>query len=84
MVLLGKLPPGTDVAWPFDVFMAERQVVRSSYGGAQPAIDFPRLAELYLQGELFLDEMITSRVPLDDINVGFDAVGADIRCVVEL
>ena len=84
VVLLGKLPPGTDVAWPFDVFMAERQVVRSSYGGAQPAIDFPRLAELYLQGELFLDEMITSRVPLDDINVGFDAVGADIRCVVEL
>ena len=66
--------------------MGERQVVRSSYGGAQPAIDFPRLAELYLEGALYLDEMITSRVPLEDINVDFDAMDdhSDIRCVIQL
>ena len=86
VILLGKLAPGTGVTWPFDAFMGERQVVRSSYGGAQPAIDFPRLAELYLEGALYLDEMITSRVPLEDINVDFDAMDdhSDIRCVIQL
>jgi len=39
--------------------MAEKRIRRSSYGGARPARDFPLLARAYLDGRLFLDELIT-------------------------
>jgi S-(hydroxymethyl)glutathione dehydrogenase/alcohol dehydrogenase len=64
--------------------MGEKQVVRSSYGGARPRRDFPWLARLYLEGKLKLDELITRRIALEEINSGFDAMraGTTIREVV--
>ena len=54
------------------------------YGGARPARDFPLLARLYLDGKLFLDELITRHIKLDEINEGFAALkaGEAIRSVV--
>ena len=65
--------------------MGERRFVRSSYGGARPRRDFPRYAQAYLDGALRLDELITHRIPLDEINEGFDAMrrGEAVRCVIE-
>jgi S-(hydroxymethyl)glutathione dehydrogenase/alcohol dehydrogenase len=34
----------------------------------------PRLVDLYFQGKLMLDEMITNRFPLADVNKAFDAM----------
>ena len=64
--------------------MGEKRIVRSSYGGARPARDFPRLALAYLDGKLLLDEYITSRIRLEDINQGFDDLrqGRGVRSVV--
>ncbi len=64
--------------------MGEKKITRSSYGGARPKRDFPWLAECYLDGKLKLDELITSRLPLQRINDGFDAMrrGEGIRTVV--
>ncbi|HEX4410279.1 MAG TPA: hypothetical protein VH206_16005 [Xanthobacteraceae bacterium] len=55
-----------------------------SYGNARPARDFPLLARAYLNGELMLDELITARIGLGDINEGFAALreGRSIRSVV--
>jgi S-(hydroxymethyl)glutathione dehydrogenase/alcohol dehydrogenase len=64
--------------------MGEKRIRRSSYGGARPRRDFPLLVKAYLEGRLFLDELITARIPLDAINTGFDRRrrGEEIRSVV--
>lgn len=71
-----------DVRW--GSLMGEKRIVRSSYGGAKPRRDFPWLAQLYLAGKLKLDELITRRIGLHEINNGFDAIrrGDTIREVV--
>ena len=64
--------------------MGEKRIIRSSSGGAQTAQDFPFLARLYLEGKLKLDELITRRIPLGQINEGFDdlRMGRAIRTVI--
>jgi S-(hydroxymethyl)glutathione dehydrogenase/alcohol dehydrogenase len=54
--------------------MGEREIVRTSYGMSRPRVDFPRLANLYMEGRLLLDEMISMRLSLEEINDGFDAL----------
>jgi S-(hydroxymethyl)glutathione dehydrogenase/alcohol dehydrogenase len=51
---------------------------------SRPRIDFPKLADLAMRGELHLDEMISMRLPLADINRGFEALekGNVARAVV--
>ena len=36
--------------------------------------DIPRLVELYMQGRLNLDDLVSRRIPLEEINEGFDAM----------
>ena len=59
-------------------------MVRSSYGNARPTRDFPWLVEQYLAGNLMLDELITGRIGLEEINDGFDVLarGEGIRTVI--
>jgi S-(hydroxymethyl)glutathione dehydrogenase/alcohol dehydrogenase len=84
VIWLGKTDVDTDVAFRWGALMAEKRIRRSSYGGARPARDFPLLARAYLDGRLKLDELITRRIALDQINDGFAALksGAAIRSVV--
>ena len=65
--------------------MGEKRITRSSYGGARPRRDFPFLARLYLDGALMLDELITHRITLGEINDGFAAMREEpvIRAVIE-
>jgi S-(hydroxymethyl)glutathione dehydrogenase/alcohol dehydrogenase len=86
VVILGKVPVDQKVSFRFGSMMGEKRITRSSYGGARPSRDFPWLASLYLQGRLALDELITHRLALDDINAGFDGMrrGEVIRAVVGL
>lgn len=74
IVLLGKTPFGEEVTLPFHILMGEREIIRTSYGMSRPRVDFPRLANLYMDGRLLLDEMISMRLPLSEINTGFDAL----------
>jgi S-(hydroxymethyl)glutathione dehydrogenase/alcohol dehydrogenase len=37
-------------------------------------VDMPRLVDLYLQGRLELDELISARITLDQVNDGFKAM----------
>jgi S-(hydroxymethyl)glutathione dehydrogenase/alcohol dehydrogenase len=84
VIWLGKIDVDNEVVFRWGSLMAERRIRRSSYGGARPARDFPLLARAYLDGRLFLDELITRHIPLADINDGFAALnaGAAIRSVV--
>ena len=42
------------------------------YGKANPEFDFPRLIELYGQGKILLDELVTRTYPLRDLSQAFD------------
>jgi S-(hydroxymethyl)glutathione dehydrogenase/alcohol dehydrogenase len=84
VVWLGKVNVDADMAFRWGSLMQEKRIVRSSYGGARPAQDFPLMAQAYLDGSLRLDEMITARIDLADINDGFAALkrGETIRSVI--
>jgi len=85
IIWLGKIDVSHDVSFRWGSLMGEKRIRRSSYGGARPARDFPLLAKAYLDGRLKLDELISARIQLDDINRGFDDLrnGRTIRTVVE-
>jgi S-(hydroxymethyl)glutathione dehydrogenase/alcohol dehydrogenase len=84
VIWLGKTDVTAEVAFRWGALMGEKRIRRSSYGGARPARDFPMLARAYLDGRLYLDELITRRITLDEINAGFAALkaGEAIRSVV--
>lgn len=84
VVWLGKTDVDKDVAFRWGSLMQEKRIRRSSYGDARPRRDFPFLARSYLEGRLKLDELITQRITLDQINDGFDALrrGESIRSVI--
>ena len=84
IVWLGKVSVNDEVSFRWGSLMQEKKIVRSSYGGAKPARDFPMLARAYLDGKLKLDEMISARIGLEQINDGFAALkrGETVRSVV--
>ena len=84
VVWLGKVNVDSEISFRWGSLMGERVMVRSSYGNARPARDFPWLVEQYLAGNLKLDELITRRINLEEINDGFDmlARGEGIRTVI--
>lgn len=86
VVWLGKTGVGEQVAFRWGSLMQEKRITRSSYGGARPAQDFPLLARAYLDGRLNLDDMISARIGLEDINDGFAALkcGETVRSVIML
>lgn len=85
VVILGKTSVNERVSFRFGSMMGERRIIRSSYGGARPRRDFPWLAQLYLDGKLKLDELISQRIVLEQINEGFDAMRrrSIVRAVIE-
>ena len=62
----------------------EKQLIGSLFGSANPRRDIPKLLELYSQGQLDLDGLVTRTYSLDDINQGLDrlATGAAMRDVI--
>lgn len=86
VVWLGKLNVDRELSLRWGSLMGEKRIVRSSYGDALPRRDFPWLVSLYLDGRLMLDELITRRIGLDQINDGFAAMarGEGLRTVIEL
>jgi S-(hydroxymethyl)glutathione dehydrogenase/alcohol dehydrogenase len=58
-----------------DLTLNEKQVVGSLFGSGNARADIPKLLELYGQGQLDLDGMITRTYPLEGINDGY----ADMR-----
>jgi Zn-dependent alcohol dehydrogenase len=85
LVVLGIAPAGTDVALPLtSLVFEERRVLGSFYGSGRPREDIPVLVEQYLSGKLKLDELVTRRYPLEQINEAYAALdrGEVARSVV--
>lgn len=84
VIWLGKVDVQQDVSFRWGSLMQEKRIRRVSYGNARPRRDFPLLARAYLDGALMLDDLISRRIRLEDVNAGFDALkrGETIRSVV--
>jgi S-(hydroxymethyl)glutathione dehydrogenase/alcohol dehydrogenase len=54
-----------------DVVVNEKRILGSMMGGNRFRIDMPRYVDFYLDGRLRLDEMISSRIPLERIDEAF-------------
>ena len=68
----------------FEIFFNEKNFTGSYYGSVDVRKDFARFLQLWKDGELDLDGMISKRMKIDDINDAFDAMrkGEVIRTVV--
>lgn len=83
--IVGMVPHGLTIdVHGFDLLF-ERKLQGSMMGGGSFRTDMPRLIELYLQGRLHLDDWISDRIKLEDINTGFDNMkaGKVLRSVIE-
>ena len=84
-VTVGLPAPQKIFSVPAVSLVAEERTVKGSYmGSAVPSRDIPRYVALYRAGLLPVDRLLTHRLPLEEINIGFDrlARGEAIRQVV--
>jgi len=67
-----------------DLTIMEKQLVGSVFGGANARADIPMLLDLYRDGQLDLDSLVTRTYPLEDVNVGYADMhaGKNIRGVL--
>src|SRR5207245_1120977 len=65
---------------------SERRILGSAYGSARPERDFPRILQLYAEGRLPLDRLISHRMPLAETAAAIDLVrmGTAVRAVLQL
>ena len=65
---------------------SERRVLGSIYGSSDPERDFPDTIALYRKGRLPLDRLVSHRLPLDDVEQGFELMrsGEALRVVLDL
>src|SRR4029077_4083748 len=56
----------------------------SAFGGARGRTDVPKIVDWYMDGKMNIDDLITHRLKLEDINQCFDLMksGESIRSVV--
>ena len=68
----------------FELAMMRKELVGCIFGNANPRRDIPRLLDLYMDGKLLLDELVTTTYELEDINQGYQDMrdGVNIRGVV--
>jgi len=57
----------------------------TAFGGARGRTDVPRIVDMYMEGRINIDDLITHTMPLSDINKAFDLMheGKSIRSVVQ-
>ncbi|MCW2757892.1 MAG: alcohol dehydrogenase [Nocardioidaceae bacterium] len=85
--VVGMVPESTPIAISGpELFLQEKRLQGSFMGSNQFKVDIPRYVDLYLQGRLLLDEMVTDRLPFNQINEGFAllAAGRATRVVVDM
>jgi S-(hydroxymethyl)glutathione dehydrogenase/alcohol dehydrogenase len=59
---------------PYFMALQEKAIKGTMYGSVRPNIDFPRLVDLYLDGRLKIDELVSRTYRLEQINEGFAAL----------
>ena len=72
--VIGMIPVGTTVEVHGPELLYEKTLTGSNMGSNQFRTDMPRFVDMYIDGRLKLDEMVSNTIALEDINDGFAAM----------
>jgi alcohol dehydrogenase len=84
-VTAGLPPPGAALPLPAVTLVAEERTLKGSYiGTCVPSRDLPRYIALYRQNRLAVDRLMSGKLKLEEINLGFDRLheGKAVRQVI--
>jgi S-(hydroxymethyl)glutathione dehydrogenase/alcohol dehydrogenase len=70
--IIGMIKPGVKVELNGMDFLGEKKIQGSFMGSNRFPVDMPRLVDFYMAGKLKIDEMISRRIKLEQINDAFD------------
>jgi S-(hydroxymethyl)glutathione dehydrogenase / alcohol dehydrogenase len=70
--VIGMIAPGTKIELHGPEFLREKRIQGCMMGSNRFRVDMPRLVEFFMQGRLQLAKMISGRLPLAQINQGFE------------
>ncbi len=83
-IIIGVAGAGQEIKTrPFQL-VTGRSWRGTAFGGARGRTDVPKIVDMYMDGRIDIDSLITHTMPLEDINKGFDLMhsGESIRGVV--
>ena len=83
-VIIGVAGAGQEISTrPFQL-VTGRVWKGTAFGGARGRTDVPKIVDWYMEGKINIDDLITHKLALDEINKGFDLMhaGESIRSVV--
>src|SRR5580658_4635797 len=82
--VIGMIPVGQTVTLMGAAFLGEKRLQGSLMGSNRFPVDMPRFVDFYMSGKLKLDEMISRRLKIEDINEAFAEMktGAIARSVI--
>ncbi|VAV97156.1 S-(hydroxymethyl)glutathione dehydrogenase [hydrothermal vent metagenome] len=84
-IIIGVAGAGKEISTrPFQL-VTGRSWRGTAFGGARGRSDVPGIVDMYMQGRINIDDLITHKMPLQDINKAFDLMhaGTSIRSVIE-
>lgn len=83
-VIVGMLPPGETVDIAGSDLLLDKRILGCRMGSNRFRIDIPRYVDLYLQGRLRIDDLVSETLTFDEINRGFESMrlGRGARSVV--
>ena len=82
--VIGMIPVGQTISLMGAAFLGEKRIQGSLMGSNRFPVDMPRLVDFYLAGKLKLDDMISRRIKLEQVNDAFVEMktGAVARSVI--
>src|SRR5580658_4008008 len=82
--VIGMIPIGQTVNMMGAAFLGEKRIQGSLMGSNRFPVDMPRLVDFYMSGKLKLDDMISRRIKLEDVNDAFTEMktGSIARSVI--
>ena len=72
--VIGLIPVGQQVSVPGISLLGEKRLIGSQMGSNRFRVDMPRIIDLYLQGRINLDDLVSQHIGLDEVNEGFAAM----------
>ena len=70
--IIGMIPVGVSIELHGADFLGEKKIQGSLMGSNRFPVDMPRLVDFYMAGKLKLDQMISRRIRLEDVNEGLE------------
>ena len=84
-VYIGLPHPHAELHLPALAIIAESRTLKGSYmGSSRPQEDIPAMAELWLEGRLPVERLISAHRPLDEINDALESLadGTALRQII--